>query len=318
MRTRFFLVLVAAVPSVAVAQSGGRATARDTLFLHAQYLVGEGQGEAGRRLVDSALAAAERSGESTQIVEALYWKAALAPTAAEAEPAYRRLMVEFPLTPRAEDALIALAQLEMARRDYALALRHLDRLVREYPSSGSVPRAHYWIGRVHLDRGDLPRGCASLASARDATPGANVELQNQIDFHAQRCLGVDTSGIAASDASSVAQAPQPTPTPPPRTTPRTAPAGARPPPAESRTADRPAAGVQYTVQIAALNARAPAEELRDKLRARGYAARVVGVGQLFRVRIGRYATRAEAAATAAELRQRGISRDAWVAEAEAR
>ena len=313
-----------ALPVPARAQRSAPAT--DTLFLRAQRLANDGDAEAGRRLVDSLFRAAPPG--SARQAEALYWRAALAATAAEAERDYRRLTVEYPLSPRSEDALITLAQLEMTRREYPQALRHLERLVQEYPTSGSVPRAHFWIGRVHLEQGNLPRACASLASARAAASRTNVELHNQIDFHAQRCLGVD----AASETVAAAPPPQPPPpttatnpvTPPPTASTSTA----VPPPSRDTATPRPTSGsataspaagaTQFTVQVAALNTRAQADELRDKLRARGFDARVVGAGQLFRVRIGRYPTRDAAAAVAADLKQRGISRDAWVAEAEAR
>ena len=51
---------------------------------------------------------------------------------------------------------------------------------------------------------------------------------------------------------------------------------------------------------------------------KGYDVRVWGTDAPFRVRIGRYATRAEASAIAQELRTRMISKDAFVAEAEVR
>lgn len=324
------------VPAIAPAQSSTSAT--DNPYLRAQRLVNEGDASAGRKLVDSLFTAA-RPG-SAQHAEALYWRAALAATAAEAERDYRRLTVEYPLSPRAEDALLTLAQLELTRREYPQAIRHLERLVQEHARGSSVPRAHYWLGRVHLEQGNLPRACASLASARAATPRSNVELHNQIDFHSQRCLGVDTSGIIADAAPSQAAPVPPVQAPPASTLPaQTAPTSTQrvqtpaasdvtPPrrdssvpatrPATSPPSSGAAAATQYTVQVAALNTRAQAEELRDKLRTRGYEARVVGVGQLFRVRIGRYATRGAAAAVAGELRQKGISRDAWVAEAESR
>lgn len=307
----------------------------DTMFLRAQRLANDGDAEAGRRLVDSLFRAAPAG--SARQAEALYWRAALAATAAEAERDYRRLTVEYPLSPRSEDALITLAQLEMTRREYPQALRHLERLVQEYPASGSIPRAHFWIGRVHLEQGNLPRACASLASARSTASPTNVELHNQIDFHSQRCLGVN----AATETVAAAPSPQPPPPTPPSATPVTGPpsgagssnttppsrdtATPRPSPASGTTSASPpssaspaSGATQYTVQVAALNTRAQADELRDKLRERGLDARVVGTGQLFRVRIGRYPTREAAAAVAADLKQRGISRDAWVAEAEAR
>jgi hypothetical protein len=56
----------------------------------------------------------------------------------------------------------------------------------------------------------------------------------------------------------------------------------------------------------------------ESLQAKGYDVRVWGTEAPFRVRIGRYATRAEASAIARELRSQMISKDAFVAEAEVR
>jgi hypothetical protein len=56
----------------------------------------------------------------------------------------------------------------------------------------------------------------------------------------------------------------------------------------------------------------------ETLRARGYDVRVFGTESPFRIRIGRFATRAEATALAKELQTKMISRDAWVVEAEVR
>ena len=342
MRTTIpFLAAFLLLPAVAPAQNA--ASPANDPYLRAQRLVNEGDAVAGRKLVDS-LFAATRPG-SAQHAEALYWRAALAATAAEAERDYRRLTVEYPLSPRAEDALLTLAQLELTRREYPQAIRHLERLVQEHSRGASIPRAHFWLGRVHLEQGNLPRACASLASARAATPQSNVELHNQIDFHSQRCLGVDVaasiadaappspaSPASAAAATTQATTAQPPATQPPATqpgitqatTPPAAQTTAQPPAAQPPTTGTPpasgssASAPQFTVQVAALNTRAQAEELRDKLRSRGYDARVVGAGQLFRVRIGRYPSRSAATAVAGELRQKGISRDAWVAEAEAR
>jgi cell division protein FtsN len=48
---------------------------------------------------------------------------------------------------------------------------------------------------------------------------------------------------------------------------------------------------EYSVQVAAYDTRPAADALARKLTARGYAARVVGGGKPYRVRVGRYATR---------------------------
>ncbi|MDQ3673475.1 MAG: hypothetical protein M3365_03740, partial [Gemmatimonadota bacterium] len=95
----------------------------DTMFLRARRLVADGNGAAGRALADSLLAAATPG--TPRYAEALFWRASVASTAAAAERDYRLLSIEYPLSPRAEEALLRLAQLEMARGDRSLALKHL-------------------------------------------------------------------------------------------------------------------------------------------------------------------------------------------------
>src|SRR5688500_8970915 len=101
--------------SRAVEQAGTPSTANDALFRRAEQMVREGRGEAGRALVDSVVTKS-RAG-SAQHGQALYWHASLAADAAEAERGYRQVILEYPATPWAGDALVNLAQLEMARGD---------------------------------------------------------------------------------------------------------------------------------------------------------------------------------------------------------
>jgi cell division protein FtsN len=72
------------------------------------------------------------------------------------------------------------------------------------------------------------------------------------------------------------------------------------------------------VQVAAFPTKAAADSFMETLQTKGYDVRVWGTEYPFRVRIGRFATRAEAAAIAQELRSRMISKDAFVTEAEVR
>ena len=72
------------------------------------------------------------------------------------------------------------------------------------------------------------------------------------------------------------------------------------------------------MQVAAFPTKAAADTFVESLRAKGYDVRVWGTEYPFRVRIGRYATRAEATTIAQELRSRMISKDAFVTEAEVR
>jgi len=74
----------------------------DSIYQRARRLVSEGDGAAGRAIVDSILRAAA---EGTPVYgDALFWHGALAETAAEAERDYRRVIVEYPLSRYADDA----------------------------------------------------------------------------------------------------------------------------------------------------------------------------------------------------------------------
>jgi cell division protein FtsN len=334
---RFLGILALVLPLAIAAQDAPRAS--DSVFAQAQRLVAEGRGEEGRALVERTLASAPAG--SHEYAAALYWRGVMAPTAAEAERDLRRVIVEFPLSPNADDALLRLAQLEIARGDRVRATQHLERLLTEHPSSDVRPRAQLTIARMQLDAGQAATGCATLREAAASTATTEIELRNQIAFLQQRCTGaaVDTRvaetrtsrGDVAPSRPRQAAGPVDTAaatSAPPATiedagTRRTAPATtkpAAPPPADApapaaATAASGSAG--FSVQVGAFSARAQADKVTKDLTARGYSARVVpGPRDLFRVRVGRYAERARADAALATMRQRGL--DGLVVEAEPR
>ena len=70
----------------------------------------------------------------------------------------------------------------------------------------------------------------------------------------------------------------------------------------------------YTVQIGAYESRVDADAKHRQLSAEGHGTRVVKVGALWRVRMGRYASRSAAAEVARALKAKKI--DAFVTEAE--
>lgn len=300
------LLLAAALASPLGAQAATSAPS-DALFARAQRLVNEGRGAEGRALVDSIVRATPTT--SPRYPDALFWRASLAATAADAERDYHRIAIEHPLSPRSEDALVRLAQLEMARGDNLQAERHLERLMLEHPGSAGVPRWHYWLARARFARGDVPRGCASLAQARARAPRSDVELTNEVAYLGSRCAGVDTSAaapavVALRDAFD-AQVPGVASSRPASTAP--------PPPASTAASET---RTEYTVQVTAYDARQPADRLRARLAAKGWEARVVPAGTMWRVRVGRYATHAEAVAAAKRLEAQGSP--TWVTEAEPR
>jgi TolA-binding protein len=268
----------------------------DTIFRAAQRLAAEGRGDSARALVGQKLDSAPPG--SAEYVDALYWRAVVAATAADAERDLRTIIVTYPASARSADALMRLAQLELARGDKDQAVAHLRRIVVEHPESPNRPRAAFWVARTLLDEGNLPTGCARLADASRLTPASEVELANQIGYLQQRCQGVDTTAKATAAPPVPGRSPSPAPTPP------------APPQATSGMV----AHGRYTVQVAAFSTLASATGLRDALVARGYPARVVGTAKPFRVRVGRYATRADADAAASAMRAKKLT--AYVTSAE--
>lgn len=314
-------LLLAAAPA---AQAQGSASLPDSLFRRAQRLVAEGEGTAGRALADSLVSAAAPG--SPALAEALYWRGALAATAAEAERDYRRLLVEFPLAPRADDALLRLAQMERARGERASAQQRLERFLREHTASPSLGRAAFLLAQLHFEANALVPGCRALAQARGATPASNVELRNQIGFYGGRCEGVALNDSAlgappsalgdsgtATGTTSVARADSAPATP-------SAPAASQPRSESRAPSAAPAAPAapagRFTVQIAAYNTRAEAERAARRLTARDWDARVYGATKPFRVRVGRFATRAQANEALKKLKAQGNA--GFVTEAEPR
>ena len=299
-------------------------TNNDAIFARAKRLVSEGNGIAGRALVDSVLRRAPEG--TTAYGDALYWRGALAQTAAEAERDYRRVIVEYPLSLYADDALLAMAELEQGRGDRAGALQHLTRFVHEHPAGQQRGIAAFAAARLAFELRDTKTACTMLADSRTSTPAENVELHNQIDYYAPRCT---PSSVPASAA------PQPTPvapsapaTPPKRdTAPPLVPAAKRttaapiekptvvtrtpaasapaPEPVRAPATDKPAKG-SYTIQLAAYRTRLEAERLITSLGLKGVKARVSGTDKLFRVRLDFYPTRQAALDELAALKARGI------------
>jgi cell division septation protein DedD len=287
---RFLLaVAFAAAPALgAQVNPATRTTAADSVFARAKQLVVNGNGAAGRLLVDSIVAAT--SPDSALYADAIYWRAALAANTADAERDYKRLVVEYPLSSRAGDALYQLAQLDVARGDRAAAIAHLDRFLLENPANEERGRAGLMLVRVAFDENEPQHACVALRRALQDVPAAEVELRNQLDYFSPRCASVDTTRATAM-----------APTTPARdSTHRDSTATST---ARRDTAPAPRASkAKYTLQVAAYGSKADADALAKRLKARGIDVRVSGTARMFRVRIGHYETRAAAAAAARELK----------------
>jgi cell division septation protein DedD len=338
------VAVIVLVPALSEAQS-----ASDTAsYRKAQTLVNDGNAVAGRAIVDSMIARATPG--TNEYADGLYWRAVLSATASDAEMDYRRIIVDYLLSPRVEDVLLRLAQLELARADYDGALQHLNRLTLEHPSAAGRARAGYWTARVLFEKNDIQRACAVNADALARTSEQDTELRNQIAYLNQRCANVVITAALVdgsardsarttvkldSAASIPAQVFAPTgvtevvktavvplkPSMLASTTPRDAKPSMIEPPAKQSVSTEISAGTsvgkgQYSVQIAAYNVKSQAGVMVAKLKKKGYEARVSGASAPFRVRIGHYATQAQATAVMRSLKVKQI--DGFVVKAEPR
>ncbi|HET8773686.1 MAG TPA: SPOR domain-containing protein [Thermoanaerobaculia bacterium] len=265
-------------PRAGVAQDGV-----DSALIRIERLVVAGDRSSARVLTDSLIGALPP--DSPRLADALYWRAQSAMSAADAERDYLRIALEHPFTARAPEALLALAQLEFARGDRNAARRRFDRVLRDYPTGKHLARASLWSGRLAIEDRDYASGCATLNSARSLVASDQVELRNQFDYFLAQCERAPTAADTAST------------------------------PATTEPASTPGAtAVQFTVQVAAYTVRRDATATATRLKERGFDVRVVGDRAPFRVRVGRYPTRA--AAMAALSRMRAARVDGMVVEAE--
>ena len=273
-----------------VFSSAAHAQGGSDVFARARRLVNDGDAKAGRTLVDSALNAAAPG--SASYTEALYWRGVLAEDGDAARTDLLRVAIEFPLAPRAGDALLRLAQLEFTRGDRPAAQRHLERLAREHPDAPSQAAGRYWMGRLLLEDSKPVDACAALRDARRLAPAGDVELVNQIAYYARPCDAIAADARARADSVTADSA--------------------RKAVDEAKAASTRG---KWSVQLAAYGDRDAAQKLVKKLKARGYDARVTA-DKPWRVRIGHYATRADAADVAVKFSSKQSK--ALIVEAEGR
>jgi len=120
-------------------------------------------------------------------------------------------------------------------------------------------------------------GCATLNAGRPLVDAGDVELRNQFDYFVAQCERLPVADSVATPAS----------------------------PAQGPAA--PPATKQYSVQVAAFNSRGDATSLASRLKERGFDVRVVGDQAPYRIRVGRYATHADAVAALARMRASRVS-----------
>ena len=129
-----------------------------------QRLVADGNGPAGRAIVDSVLAFTPEN--TPAYADALYWRATFAETRDRARFDYLRVANEYATAAHAEDALLRLAQMANDAGDRASAKKYLDRMTVEHADGRLRAQGAYWTGRVLLADGATLPACAALTRAQ--------------------------------------------------------------------------------------------------------------------------------------------------------
>ena len=203
--------------------------------------------------------------DSPTYAEAVYWRAALAASPADAERDYRRLVVEYWYAPHLGDALVQLAQMESARGDRAAATEHLERYMLEAPSHPDRARDGLMLVRLLFDQNDVPRGCVAWKQAMSAVPSGAVELRNQLSYYSARCTAND---VSAGSRVPVGYPPGVTPPVPAKDT------------SAAHSDSAASTGkARFTLQVAAYQSKTDATHLVTRLAARGRDGASRRVGQ---------------------------------------
>jgi cell division septation protein DedD len=316
---------LAALTALSALSASSALAQTDPRLLEVVRQAQEGQGDSARikvkRLLDTT------SPTDTLYPEIIYTSAMVSGDAGDMRRQLQRIAVEYPSSSWADDALLRLVQLDYASGHLDGAARNLERIRADYPGTPLLPQASYWAARTYFDQKKPDLACRWVRDGIAAAQG-NVEVQNQLGYLNQRCAKYagpagprPDSGAAPRPDSSLATArpadsgktfPAAADTTPPagsvtvpvRPAPAPAPSRATPSPktdtlrADSLAASprTPSAGTRYRIQITAVSSRTSAESIASRIQARGIQPQITQEGGLYKVRVGDYATKADAAA----------------------
>ena len=252
----------------------------DSRLVAAVRLAQDGKGDSARAIVLDLIAGTPQS--DSLFPQIVYTMGLVARDPGDRTRNFRRVAVEFAGSAWADDALLGLAQEDFAAGRPEASARNIDRLRADYPTSSLLPIASFWAVRAYFELRNSVEACRWLSQGL-ALAGQDVELQNQLNFYAPRCANASAEPAPASPASR-ADTSVTTTAPPPATTPL------------------PAGSGRFTVQVAAASSEGAAEATANALRSGGYDPHIVREGGFIKVRVGRFATRAEAVAAASQVR----------------
>lgn len=287
------LALVLAVPAAAHAQvpTLGRV---DSLVTAGEY-------ESARSTLERWWSARDQFDvPGSDMARALMLRGRLAPDPKTAEPDYLAVVLGYPASSYAPQALLRLGQGLLTTGDAARAAAYLQRLVADHPGRPERLEGLLWLSRASTAARRPAAACsaarAGLEDARD--PDLTAMLRAEVEVSCTTAAGAATD-VAGAPAPGVATPPATGPVTPPRTEPASG--------APNREVPVSATG-DWAVQTGAFRQRTGADALMERLRSAGFSSRLVLVprNDLLRVRVGRFASRDEAARVADRLRRQGF------------
>ena len=235
---------------------------KDSLLMTAMHLATEGLGDSARSLVRRRIA--DLSRQDPLYPGALFTAGVVADNSDSAMSYFRTVSIEYPRSEWADRALLRMAELRFAAGELRSAARSAERVLLDYPFSTVLPRAAFWAGRAYLELGEIDTGCELLRRAGE-TATDDIELTNRSWYYLQRCPGIAPEAAAPTTV-----------------------AGTR---------------AFFSVQVAAVSSAAAADEIMQGLHRQGYEPHVVrSTDGLLKVRVGRFANKADAQALATELK----------------
>jgi hypothetical protein len=253
----------------------------DPRLLEVVRLAQDGLSDSARAMASKILSTT--SPQDSIYPEVLYTAGIVSKSVDEMRRAYQRVAIEYPTSAWADDALLRLAMLDYAAADPNGTVRNLERMRQDYSGSDLVPLASYWAARAYFDLKKPSEACRWL-DAGLAQVGANIELQNQLDFFHNRCTAQPAESTKTDSTRN---------------------ASAKPPVVASDSARKastakPAPG--FSVQVGAVKTKAAADALAAKVKSAGVEPHIASEGGYFKVRAGRFPDRAKAQAAAATLK----------------
>jgi cell division septation protein DedD len=236
---------------------------------------------------------------------ALMLRARLAPDPETAEPDYLAVVLGYPTSEHAPEALLRLGQGLLATGEATRSAAYLERLVADYPGRPQRVPALLWLARAQTAARRPAAACTAARTGLRDTRDPDITAMLRVEESASCAVG-------SRDVAAGAPDPAPTPT---QAAPDPAPARddpADPPvdaPAEPPAAPAAGPGVEWGVQTGAFRYQEGADALMARLREAGYEPRLVLVpaNTLMRVRVGRFATAQEAGRLLARLEDDGFA-----------